>query len=382
MIKRIKSNKIVTPDGITKGYIYVEDGIITEISERDGKYDEQIDATCSTVIPGFVEIHTHGAGGYPFLTEDEHVVARACDYHLKHGTTTILPTLSASPIDVMERSAAAIKRARDNSLTKARIVGAHLEGPYLSAGQCGAQCTDFITSPKPDDYTALVDRLGDAIARWTYAPENDKDGRFADYNVNNGVLLSAGHTDAKYPDIDNAISHGCKLITHLYSCTSTVTRNMGFRSLGVIESAFLRDELNVEIIADGKHLPKELVQMIVKIKGTDRVILISDSLEIAGTDITEGVMAGTPFIVEDGVCKLRDRSAFAGSVATSDRLLRFITEDCGFSLVDGVKMACDNPARLLGLKRGRLEAGYDADIVLLDEQLFVTGVMFGVKKII
>ena len=149
-----------------------------------------------------------------------------------------------------------------------------------------------------------------------------------------------------------AIENGCNLITHLYSCTSTITRDHGFRSLGVIESAYLRDELYVEIIADGKHLPPDLIKLIIKIKGTDKVVLITDSLEIAGTDITEGVMSGTEFIVEDGVCKLKDRTAFAGSVATADRLIQTLVDDCGYSIPMAVKMLTEVPAKILNVNKG------------------------------
>lgn len=138
----------------------------------------------------------------------------------------------------------------------------------------------------------MVEDYGKYIARWTYAPENDKNGEFCKYLTTNGIIASAGHTDATYEDMKVAINNGCNLITHLYSCTSTVTRDHGFRNLGVIETAFLRDELFVEIIADGKHLPPDLIKMIVKIKGIDKVALITDSLEIAGTDIKEGVRSG------------------------------------------------------------------------------------------
>ncbi len=381
MITRIKSTGIVTPDGIISGYVYIEDGVITEISTKEAPADEYYEQNEGYLVPGFIELHSHGAGGYSFLSTDPEDIAKGCSFHLMHGTTTILPTLSASPINEMEKAVAAIKQAKENGLTEANIVGAHLEGPYLSPAQSGAQCADFITAPIECDYTALIERLGDTVARWTYAPENDVDGRFAECIVNNGSLLSAGHTSAKYEDMDKAISHGCNLITHLYSCTSTVTRDKGFRSLGVIESAFLRDELNVELIADGKHLPKELVQMIIKIKGIERVCLVTDSLEIAGTDIREGVMAGTPFIVEDGVCKLRDRSAFSGSVATSDVLLRFITRECGFSIVEASRMMSDNPARLLKLNKGRIACGFDADLVMLDSDLCVSDVFVGGKLI-
>ena len=380
MITKIKCDKIITPGGLFDGYVYLDGDKITGISGKNSGADLELDYTGRYLAPGFIEMHTHGAGGFPFLTDDAKVVAEACEYHLKHGTTSILPTTLTAPIDVIEKAVKAIKEARDGGMTRANILGAHLEGPYLSKNQCGAQNTDLITPPIEADYKPLVEKYGDAISRWTYAPENDEDGKFAAYLTAHGILPSAGHSDAKYEDMAVALDNGCKLITHLYSATSTVTRKLGFRSLGVIESAFLRDDLYVEIIADGKHLPRELVQMIIKIKGSDKVALVTDSLEIAGTDIVEGEMAGVQFIVEDGVCKLRDRSAFAGSVATADRLIRFIHKDCGFDICEAVKMMTIVPAELLGVNKGKIAPGYDADLVVFDkdvnvEAIFVNGKM-------
>ena len=262
--------------------------------------------------------------------------------------------------------------------TLPNIIGAHLEGPYLSKKQCGAQCPDFITAPNPDEYVSLINEHGNAIARWTYAPEND-DGSFAKYVSDRKIVVSAGHTDAIYHDMEIAIANGCTLVTHLYSCTSTVTREYGFRRLGVIETALLRDDIYAEIIADGKHLPPDLIRLIIKAKGTDKVALVTDSLSLAGTDAKEGKMMATEYVIEDGVCKLKDRSAFAGSIATMDRLVRVIRDEVGMSIVDAVKMASEVPARIMGLNKGVLAEGYDADIVIFDDDITVTEVWVGGK---
>ena len=178
-----------------------------------------------------------------------------------------------------------------------------------------------------------------------------------------------------------ALDNGCRLVTHLYSCTSTVTRNQGFRSLGVIESTFLEDGITAEIIADGKHLPPELIRMIYKIKGTDGVIAVTDSLHLAGTNVKTGRMTLTDFIIEDGVCKLLDRSAFAGSIATTDRLLRVLTAEVGIPLVDAVKLLTVNPAKMMGLKtKGELRADFDADIVVFDKDVNVKAVFAKGRK--
>lgn len=375
---RIKSDRIITPEGLFDGYVYIENNFIVDVSSNEYPADECFDFSGKYVSPGFIDMHTHGGGGYAFMNSTPEDVVNGANLHLKHGTTTIVPTISAGTFETMKKAVINIDAAMKNENAKGNILGAHLEGPYLSAKQCGAQCPTFITEPIKEDYVSLIEEYDDSIVRWTYAPENDKNGEFCKYLTSHNIKASAGHTDAKYEDMKIAIDNGCDLITHLYSCTSTVTRDHGFRSLGVIESAFLRDELFVEIIADGKHLPYDLIKMIIKIKGTDKVALITDSLEIADTDIKEGVMSGTEFIVEDGVCKLKDRSAFAGSVATADRLVRVIVKDCGYDICTAVKMMTQVPANILGINKGTIARGNDADIVVFDddiniEKIFVLG---------
>lgn len=376
----IKSDKIITPEGLRSGYLYIDKGLIDGFYEERKSADERYDFTGRYVSPGFIDMHTHGGGGHSFINGTEEDAVSACNFHLTHGTTAILPTVTAGAFPTMKKAVGTIVAAKKSGRIKSDVVGVHLEGPYLSAKQCGAQCPAFITPPIEDDYKSLIEEYGDSISRWTYAPENDKNGEFCKYLADHGIIASAGHTDAKYDDMKTAIENGCNLVTHLYSCTSTVTRDHGFRSLGVTESAFLRDELYAEIIADGKHLPPELIKMIIKIKGADRTVLCTDSLEIAGTDITEGVMSGTAFIVEDGVCKLRDRSAFAGSIATADRLVRVMTKECGFDMVTAVKSITETPAKLLKIKKGRLATGYDADIAVFDDDVNVSAVFVNGKK--
>ena len=378
---RIKSDKILTPNGEFDGYMYALNGKIVEISTLQKPARMEYDFTGKYVFPGFIDMHTHGAGGYPFIGGTMEDIIDGCNFHLKHGTTTILPTISAGPFENMRSAVDNVHRAKTDERVKGNILGAHMEGPYLSAAQCGAQCPTYITHPNPADYEALIEDFGNTVARWTYAPECDENGEFCKYLTDHGIIASAGHSNAKGADMKTAVANGCNLITHLYSCTSTVTREHGFRSLGVIESAFLMDELYVEIIADGKHLPADLIKMIIKIKGEDRVILTTDSLEIAGTSITEGVMSGTPFIVEDGVCKLRDRSAFAGSVATADKLISVMVNECDFSVLSAVKMLTEVPAKILGLNKGKLEQGFDADIVVMDSALRVERVFVGGKAV-
>ncbi len=370
---RIKSDRILHPDGLMQGYVYYENGRITEVSGRELPFEKQYDAMGYFVSPGFIDTHTHGGGGYSFDGTREDAV-KAADFHLKHGTTSICPTISTAPFPDIRRAVKNIASAMDESLSKANILGAHIEGPYLSMLQTGAQKGGHITPPVKEDYEDLICAFGNAIARWTYAPENDAEQAFCRYLTAHGIVPSAGHTDAVYADIQAAMDAGCHLVTHLYSCTSTVTRAHGFRRLGVIESAWLEDGIYVELIADGKHLPPELLRMIYKIKGSDRICLCTDSLLVAGLSSLPEGFADDDYILEDGVCKLKDRSAFAGSIATADRLIRVMTQDAGVTLEEAVKMLTQIPARIMGLNKGILSPGADADILIFDDDIRIRDV--------
>ena len=377
MKKALKSNLIVLPSGIFDGYVIIENGKIADVTAAAPDC-EICDLSGNYVMAGFIDIHTHGGGGFSFTESSPEEIVDGCVFHMTHGTTTIVPTVTTGAFPIMREAVKNIAIAKKNPLAR-NLLGAHMEGPYLSPAQCGAQAPEHITEPNPDEYIPLLEETGDTIVRWTYAPERDTDGKFCKYLTDRGIIVSAGHTDAKYADMARAIENGCNLITHLYSCTSTVTRDHGFRSLGVIESTYLRDELCAEIIADGKHLPPDLVRMIVKIKGIDRVAAVTDSLSVAGSPATCGVMSGVEYIIEDGVAKLSDRSAFAGSVATADVLLRVLVNECGFTLSEASTMLSATPARLFGLNKGKIEVGLDSDIVVLNkdfevQQVFVRSV--------
>ncbi len=378
---RIKSDKIILPDGLFDGYVYLDSEKIADVSHEKRAAERKYDATGMYVCAGFVDMHTHGGGGNPFEGSVEQIV-QGCNFHAGHGTTTIVPTISAAPIADMERSVQNVKDAMQDTRVKSTIAGAHLEGPYLSRKQSGAQCADFITDPVESAYLPLLEKYADVIARWSYAPENDRDQKFAKALAAHGVVAAAGHTDAIYDDLKPAMEQGCRLITHLYSCTSTVTRDHGFRRLGVIETAFLEDDMDVEIICDGKHLPPELIRLIYKIKGAEHIALITDSLALAGTDQVHGFMQSTEFIIEDGVCKLMDRSAFAGSIATADRLVRVAVKEAGIPLIDAVRMMTATPARIMGLsQKGSIACGMDADLVVFDEEIHVKQVFAMGKEI-
>ena len=376
-MKEIITNcRIVSGGKITDGHeIVTENGVITEIVPAGTACGNRKSLDGLFISPGFTDIHCHGGGGYEFIDASAEAVIKACEMHYSHGTRILYPTISASDTETVIKSLAAIEKARGDC--RMIIPGVHLEGPYLSVEMCGGQDPDSVRAPDEKEYKMIYGRFGSLIARWTYAPENDNGG-FVKFLKANGIVPSMGHTAAEYSHVKAAFDDGCKLVTHLYSCTSTVTRKGGFRSLGVIESAFLLKDMFVEAIADGKHLPPELLKMIVDIKGADKVCLITDSLRPGGFGEEYDGKAFTdckvPFIIEDGVAKLLDRSAFAGSIATADVLLKAAV-GAGIGIGESVLMLTETPARAMGLRdHGRTAPGYRAVFTAFDDRLNVIAI--------
>lgn len=385
MTTQIVNGKLILDDAVLEGCsLYVKDGVIAAITTDTLQSDRVIDARGCYVAPGFIDIHVHGGDGFEFIDATEEAVLSAANIHAKHGTTTIFPTLSAYSESDTCAAMDAIRGCLGKPELLPNIGGVHLEGPYFSVKQAGAQDPRFIRDPDPDEYCRLVEQYGDLIRRWSYAPEKPGSVEFQKYLAKHGIVAAAGHTDAEYDHLKAVFDLGCRLITHLYSGTSTITRHGGFRHLGTIETAYLLDDMDVETIADGCHLPPLLLQLIFKLKGREHMCLVTDAIRYGGRTDCESVRTGTeavPYIIEDGVAKLADRSAFAGSVATMDALIRVCVRKAGISLADAVYMATAVPARIMGLEhKGQLKVGFDADLVVLDPKLQVQQVIVGGKK--
>ena len=376
----IKSNKIIVGNAIKSGFVYFENGVIKDVTDKELPCRNVYDFGNNYVSAGFIDSHTHGAAGCDYTVCDADGVAKAVNWHLSHGTTSVLPTTLSSGVGRTEKAVENILAAKKSGKAKADILGVHIEGPYFAPKQAGAQNPEFLTPPVKKDYEYLVKKFGTFIKKWSYAPELDKDAEFCDYLVKHGITPSAGHTDAVFDDMKTAYNKGLRNVTHLYSATSTITRDKGFRRLGVIESAYYFDDMFAELIADGRHVPTELIKLTFKLKGADKVLLVTDSLAVAGSGETSGFLNGVPFIVELGVARLADRSAFAGSVSSMDILLREVLK-AGVSLTDAVKSATETPAKSLGVKKGKIEKDYPADFAVFDDGINVNAVFVGGEKI-
>ncbi|HEX8040347.1 MAG TPA: N-acetylglucosamine-6-phosphate deacetylase [Chryseosolibacter sp.] len=377
---KIYNGRIITPYRIIpQGSVLITGGTIAAVSEGNLVAADavEIDAKGKYVAPGFIDIHVHGGGGHDFMDGDEAAFLRIAETHARHGTTSMLPTTLTSERQGLFDTLTVYEKAAGKNRNGAQFLGMHLEGPYFAMSQRGAQDPRFIRDPDPEEYQAVIAAHGRSIRRWSAAPELKGAIEFGQYLRKNGILAALAHTDAVYEEVVEAFDNGYTLATHLYSGMSGVTRRNAFRYAGVIESAFIIDEMDVEIIADGVHLPAPFLKLIYKIKGPDRIALITDAMRAAGMppgkSILGGLRNGLEVIVEDNVAKLPDRSAFAGSVATADRLVRNMVSMADVSLIDAVRMMTSTPARIVGVadKKGSLAAGKDADIVIFDDTIQV-----------
>lgn len=292
------------------------------------------------------------------------------------------PTSLTADVDSIYRVLDCYQDAYRNNIHGAEFLGINLDGPYLAMGQRGAQDPKYIRNPDPEEYKKFLSHSPHIIC-WSAAPEHPDALEFADCLVSQGKLVSLAHTDAIYEEVVRGFEHGFSLATHFYSAMSGITRKNAKRYAGVIESGYLIEDMDVEIIADGIHVPAPLLQLIYKIKGPDRIALVRDAMREAAMPEGQSVLGrkedGLPVIVEDGVAKLLDRSAFAGSAATADRLLRNYIELVGIALVDTVKMLTATPARILKInnQKGAISKEMDADLVVLNSDLCVEMTVVG-----
>ena len=377
MITAIKNGKVILEASIAENLkVYIDGKKICRITEEDIPCDRVIDAGGQYVSPGFIDIHTHGAGGYDFLDQSVKAYLSIAKEHARHGAAAIVPTLTSVDTGQMKTAIELFKEAKSIQTDGAELLGLHAEGPYFAESQKGAQESRFIRDFDSEEYKEILELGGDCILRWSAAPEKRGSKAFAQELLKHGVLPCIGHSDADYDCAAEAFKNGFTHVTHLYSCTSTVHRKNAYRYAGIVEAAYLIDDMTVEIIADGIHLPPPLLKMVYKFKGADKIALITDSMRAAGMPDGESVLGnlkdGLKVIVEDGVAKLPDRTAFAGSVATCDRLVRNMVTLAGVPLQDAVKMASATPAKILKLKeRGALKEGNYADIVIFDKDINV-----------
>ncbi len=391
MAKRIAliNGKLLTPfREISEGFVLIKDNLIEKIGQMEEivfpENTQLIDVKSSYISPGFIDSHLHGAFGGSAMSATEEDLQAMAQGLAQCGTTSFLPTTLSAPWDEVIKAVDCISRAMKRDLQGARILGVHLEGPYVNLEQKGAQNPEYIYPPDPEQYLPLLNNYPDII-RVTAAPEIPGGMELAQELRRRKIVAAIGHSSATYQQVLQAIENGYSHVTHMFSGMSGIKRIKGYRISGVIESTLLMDELTTELITDGHHLPPSLMKLVLHSKGMDKVCLVTDSMDAAGLGPGKYSVGGLEVIVEANipdefeikvqdnnyVAKLTDRTSFASSVSTMDKLIKNMIRHCDLSIRQAVQLATYNVAKIQHLEDeiGILAENRKADIVVFDSNI-------------
>lgn len=376
----LRASKVFTPQrAIDDGVVLVEGKTIRAVG-RSGDVTIPPEATVMdvrphVVAPGFIDLHVHGGRGSDFMDDTDADLETITRFHAAGGTTALLATTCAAPI---EDVCSVLRRVRDWQTRKAvgsKVIGAHVEGPFFNLEMRGCHLPEYVVNPQPSTLNPLLAHA-EAIRHVTIAPEIDGASDAIERLHSAGVSVAAAHSAATCEDVDAAIRRGLNHVTHLYNAMSVFVQRGPRRLPGLAETALIRDELTVELIADGFHVHPLRMQLAVKMKDVSRVCLVTDAMRGAG--MPDGIYAfgpknGKQAFVRDGIAVMPEGTGFASSTIQMNRTVQVMVEQVGVPLPDTLTMASANPAKVIGIdkRKGALREGMDADIVVLDEQLRV-----------
>ncbi len=372
----LSNARLVLPGGIRHGGLSVSGGRIRRLTPGRTTRNA-LDLRGGFLAPGFVDLHIHGALGHDTMEATPAAFRAITDFHLRGGTTSLtLTTLTAPHADIL-RALEALKPLRNESLGGSRIVGVHVEGPYLSPLRVGAQNPKYVRPPdRPAEWRQIL-RYGKLITQMTLAPEEKGALALIRALRKNGSIASGGHTDANHEHLIPALRAGLNQATHTFNQMSTITKRGPYRWAGMIEFSLAHDEIACELISDGQHVPPIIMKMLFNAKGPRGVCLITDATKGAGLPAgTEFELFGMRARSTAHTAELVDGSGLAGSTLTMMRAVQTAVEQGGQTLEDAVHMASLNPARQLGRddEFGDLSAGKRADLVWFDSRFRVRGV--------
>ncbi len=351
--------------------INIADGKIVSIGKAI--YPNTFDAKNSIVCAGYIDIHTHGGFGKDCMEATKDAIETICKYHLSTGITSFVPTTMTAPIKDIENAIINIREYKENKY--ARILGIHLEGPFLSKGAAGAHKPELLVDPSNDN-AQFVFNNKDIVSRVTLAPNKKYADLFTKKAVENGIQVSLGHDESIDDEIYACVDNGATSVTHIYNCTSRPSRRTTPKKhLGLTEVGLTEDRLYAEVIADDRHVPNALFKMIYKLKGADKICLVSDSLSIAGMPKGEYYIGSgdskQKIEIDDGVAVIKELNTYAGSITPISKMVVNLV-NAGIKKEDALKMSTLNPARLMGYDNiGDIKEGYLADLNILNNNLDV-----------
>lgn len=376
----ITGGRVLMPDGrVRPGTVVLDGGVVATVTAGAlaAPAAEVVDVGGRLVVPGLIDLHLHGAAGRSFeevappgAPEDDDGAVPSILRHLaRAGVTATAASLVSDDVEAMARRAEALAAWRERPVPDgAELLGAHLEGPFLAHAQCGAHDPALLCAPEPD----AVERLARARpAMVTLAPELPGAVAAVQRLVAAGAVVAAGHSEAGPAELAAAEAAGLSHVTHLWSGQSSVTRSGPWRLPGLLEASLASSTLTAEVIADGRHLPAELLEIARRCLG-DRLVVVSDAT--AGAGMPQGwtyELATVRCVVRDGVGMVVGAPAFGGSTTTLDGMLAHLCGDLGWPVTEAVAMLSTRPAAIAGVghRKGRLAPGFDADVLVLDERL-------------
>jgi len=365
----IKNGMVVTPLEIFPAAdVLVEDGRITGVGPGLAAFarGEVLDAEGLIVAPGYVDIHVHGSAGHDTMDGTRKAIAGMAAFFATRGVTSFCPTtMTVAGADIMQ-SVRAVKECQDTPVAGAQPLGVHLEGPYIEGSMKGAQPAQFVRPAEPAEYEEFFS-LGN-IRLISLAPEIEANKPLIAFARSRGASVAVGHSAATYEQVAEAVALGVNQSTHTFNQMA----GLHHRKPGTVGAALLLDDLYAQFIADGVHLHPAVVDMIVRLKGVEKAVAITDAIRGAGMPDGEYDLGGQTIVVKEGAVRLAD-GTLAGSCLTLDAAVRNITAFADVCLCDAVRMATLTPARSIGMahRKGSLEPGKDADIVLLTQDLHV-----------
>ena len=327
---------------------------------------EVIEANDKFVVPGYIDIHIHGGGGSDVMDGNYEAINQIAITHSHFGTTAFLPTTMTMSKNRIIRSLRSIGEAVEKGTTGAKILGVHLEGPYINPEKKGAQKEEDIKEISIEEFLEFNQASGNLIRLVTIAPEIPGAVDFIRWLNKQGIITSAGHSNATYMQIEEGIQAGLSQVTHLFNAM----KGLHHREPGIIGAALASPELTVEVIADGIHVHPMVIKIVIEIKGDERVVLVTDAIRATG--INEGIydLGGQKITVKQGQARLKT-GVLAGSVLTMDKAVKNLVTKVGIPLTKAIKMASFNPAKCIGIddRKGSLAVNKDADIVILNKNL-------------
>ena len=371
--------RAITPTtDIPDAGILIRDGVIEAIGPRSGMSlpagAQEVSADSQTAIPGFIDVHIHGAGGRDVMEGNAEALSIIARTVARHGTTSFVATTVTANPDVTCASVAGIAKYMAEQFkaddARAEVLGIHYEGPFISSARRGVHPAKWIQLPSAEVLDKLLHAAAGKARILTIAPELLGAAPCIDAAHKSGVVVAMGHTDATYEQARGAIAHGVHHAVHVYNAM----RPFSHRDSGVIGAVLTSPEVTAELIADGIHVEEAAMRMLLQAKGVAGMILVSDGISATGMPDGKYILGEIEVTLSGGVCRNAE-GRLAGSTLTLDRALRNIV-GLGISLSDAVCMLTTNPAKLLGIefKKGVLRTGADADLVLLDENLMVRNV--------